>query len=283
MQRGIALFGHNISYSLSPVIHNTAFKIAQLPFTYLTVDIEPERFDKALEAVQTLNFAGANVTIPYKETVLKYTTALSESAQKIGAVNTLHLKDGTIFGDNTDSDGFYNAYMNELHLLKNGTVLIIGAGGAARAVCDTLIRKITPHRIVIANRHAERSRPLLAHLKHAYGYDSVHWISISDPGLEKTAGEASGIIQTTPVGSGTYAEESPVSDSFRFTKNHIVIDLIYNPVETVFLRNAAQSGARTRNGVSMLLHQAALSFKLWTGTTFPMDDVIPIVMENIKR
>ncbi len=283
MQRGIVLLGHSISYSLSPVIHNTAFTITNLPYTYLTVDIAPDRFARAIEAVQTLNFAGANVTIPYKETVMKFTTSLSEAAQKIGAVNTLHFINGQIFGDNTDSAGFYNAYLDELHTLKNKTVLVIGAGGAARAVCDTLITKISPDRILIANRNAQRSMKLADHLKKEYGYDSASTVPTDAQALRIAAGEASGIIQTTPVGSGTLLGQSPMPDSFQFNNRHIVIDLIYNPVETIFLKIAAQNGARTRNGISMLLHQAALSFTLWTGITFPMDAVTPVVMEKIKR
>lgn len=283
MQRGIALFGNNISYSISPVIHNTAFHATELPFTYLPVDIAPERFGMALDAAQTLNFAGANVTIPYKETVIQFTASLSVTAQKIGAVNTLRFDNDKIFGDNTDSAGFYNAYMSELRSLNNKTVIIIGSGGAARAVCDALITKASPERIVIANRNPARAKRLVEHLKTTYGYDSTNILSPFNKTIQETAGEATGIIQTTPVGAGTYTGQSPVPDTFRFSDRHIVIDLIYNPVETTFLKKAAQQGARTRNGISMLLHQAALSFNLWTGATFPMDKVTPVVMEHIKR
>lgn len=283
MHRGIALFGHNISYSLSPLIHNTALSVTQLPYTYLTVDIAPGRFARAIEAVQILNFAGANITIPYKERVLQHTSSLSDSARRIGAVNTLFFKDGKIFGENTDTEGFYSGYMNELHLLKNKTVLVIGAGGAARAVCDALITKISPDRILIANRSKERSMKLADHLRKAYGYGSVKIITFEKTDVYDSVSEAAGIIQTTPVGSGTLSGQSSVGDSFRFHNRQIVIDLIYHPVETVFLKKAAQCGARTRNGISMLLHQAAISFTLWTGVSFPMDSVAPVVMERIKR
>lgn len=283
MHRGIALFGHTISYSISPVIHNTAFNHAKLPFTYLTVDIEPERFPKALEAVQTLNFAGANVTIPYKETVMKFTSSLSDTARKIGAVNTLLFENGRIFGDNTDSGGFYNAYFNELQSLKNKTVLITGAGGAARAVCDVLITKIAPVHIIIANRNVERAEKLVQHLIDGYNYKNAATLSTDEGSLNEIASDVTGIIQTTPAGSGAYAGQNPLPGTFGFHNGHVVIDLIYTPVETPLLKIAAQHGARTRNGVSMLLHQAALSFKLWTGVTFPMDDVTPVVMEKIKR
>ncbi len=283
MQRGIALFGDNISYSISPVIHNTAFQANDLPFTYLSVDIAPEQFGKALDAVQTLNFAGANVTIPYKETVVQFTTSLSGTAQKIGAVNTLRFENKEIFGDNTDSAGFYNAYMSEMQALKNKTVLIIGSGGAARAVCDALITKASPERIVIATRNPDRAKRLVQHLKTTYRFDSIKTLPPDDKAIQEAADEASGIIQTTPVGAGKYAGESPAPDTFRFSDRHIVIDLIYNPIETTFLKKAARQSARTRNGISMLLHQAAMSFNLWTGQTFPMDKVIPVVMEHIKR
>jgi len=281
MQRGVALFGHNISYSISPVIHNTAFEITSLPFTYLTVDIQPDRFAKAIDAVQTLNFAGANVTIPYKETVTQCTSSLSSVAQKIGAVNTLSFKNDEIFGDNTDSTGFFNAYISEIHSLDNKTVLIIGAGGAARAVCDALITNISPRKIIITNRNVERAERLAEHVRRVYSFNETGTIPLS--GIEKYADKINGIIQTTPVGSGLHAGQTPLPDSFQFNREHIAIDLIYNPIETVFLKHAGQLGARTRNGISMLLHQAGLSFTLWTGAPFPMDKVIPVVMDHIKR
>ncbi len=281
MQRGIALFGNNISYSISPVIHNTAFEITNLPYTYLTIDIHPDRFAKGIDAVQTLNFAGANVTIPYKETVIQHTTSLSPVAQKIGAVNTLSFKDNVIFGENTDSAGFFNAYTTEIQALDKKTILIIGAGGAARAVCDALITKTSPLKVIIANRNTERSERLGEHVRRVYGFDRTETIRLA--GIEKIADTVNGIIQTTPVGSGLHTGKSPLPGSFRFHREHIAIDLIYNPIETVFLKHAARQGARTRNGISMLLHQAGLSFTLWTGVSFPMDKVIPVVMEHIKR
>lgn len=283
MQRSIALFGHNISYSISPVIHNTAFSVKQLPFIYITVDIDPGRFDKAIEAVQTLKFAGANITIPFKESVKKFATSLSETAKKIGAVNTLLFDGDNIHGDNTDSAGFFNAYLTEPQMLKNKTVLIIGAGGAARAVCDAIITNISPERIFIANRNSDRSDILVQHLVDEYNYKNAIAIQMQTDSLQSIADKAAGIIQTTPVGSGKYAGKNPLPDAFNFHKNQVVIDLIYNPVETPLLKNAARHGARTRNGISMLLHQAALSFELWTGVTFPMNEVTPVVMEKIKR
>jgi len=283
MHRGIVLFGNNISYTLSPVIHNTAFRISDLPYLYLTADIEPAQFKNALDAAQILKFAGANVTIPFKETVLKHTTSLSDAAKKIGAVNTLYFDKGKILGENSDSPGFFKAYFNELKSLEDKTVLILGAGGAARAVCDTIITKTTPKKMLIVNRNTERSNQLIEHLRNVYDFNSADSISMETSALQEAAGDAAGIIQTTPVGSGRYINQSPVAESFQFNKEHVVIDLIYNPLETKFLKQAGHSGARTRNGISMLLHQAAYSFTLWTGQTFPMDEVTPVVMEHIKQ
>ncbi len=230
-----------------------------------------------------MNFAGANVTIPFKETVLNFTTSLSESAKKIGAVNTIHFDKGKVLGENTDSVGFYRAYTNELKSLENKVIVIIGSGGAARAVCDTLITNISPARILIANRNVERAEQLVGHLKKSYNYDNAVALGMNSTALQQAIEEATGIIQTTPVGSGRYADQSPVAESFKFNSEQIVIDLIYNPVETLFLKQAGRAGARTRNGIYMLLHQAAFSFTLWTGVTFPMDEVTPVVMKHIKQ
>jgi len=283
MHRGVALFGNNISYSISPIIHNTAFKIKNIPLVYLTADVHPDQFANAIDAALTLNFAGGNVTIPFKETVLQYTTSLSQTAEKIGAVNTLSFKNNGVYGDNTDSKGFYQAYMEELHLLKNKNVLLVGAGGAARALCDTLITKINPHQLFITNRNTERAQTLRDHLEQNYNFKQIELVPLTEKDVSQTADMVSGIIQATPIGSGNKTGQSPLPDSFRFSNNHIVIDTIYNPIETRLLEIARKAGARTRNGISMLLQQAAFSYLLWTGQQFPMNEVTPTVMDHIKN
>lgn len=283
MHRGVALFGYRIPYTISPLIHNTAFSLRELPYTYVPVDISPESFERALEAVQTLNFAGANVTIPYKETVLKHVTTLSVTAQRIGAINTLRFDNGSMYGENTDSEGFYQAYIDELRLLRNQSVLILGAGGAARAVCDALVTHVQPQKIIIATRNQDRAIRVAAHVRDQYLYEPIVVLPNNEQELNKVAQDVAGVIQTTPVGSGTYVGKCPVPATFPFQKDQIAIDLVYNPLETPFLQYAASAGARTRNGMGMLIHQAALSFTIWTGVSFPMDEVATKVMYHIKQ
>jgi shikimate dehydrogenase len=283
MHRGIALFGHHISYTVSPFIHNNAFFITRLPYTYVPIDIPPDRLPKALEAARTLGFAGANVTIPYKEQVLTYVDSLSEPARRIGAVNTLRFGEEGIHGENTDGEGFYNAYAEDLETLRGKPVLILGAGGAARAVIDTLVARVEPAEIYISGRNRERA----VRIRDDAGDDAmrtaINIIPWTHDALEAAAGKVDGIIQTTPVGSGSTVSSSPVRDSFPVSSRHTVIDLIYNPPETPFLRHAAERGARTRNGLGMLLHQAALAFTLWTGRAFPMEQVSTMLRNSMNE
>jgi shikimate dehydrogenase len=283
MHRGVALFGFNIPYSISPLIHNTAFKAAELPYTYIPFDVAPERLARAVDAIATLDFAGANVTIPYKETVIGHASVLTDTARQIGAVNTLVIERGAITGHNTDADGFYNAYREDLNLLQNETVLILGAGGAARAVCHALIARVGVQRLIIANRTGERAGELAGHLRNAYGYEATEVITGTARELAGAGSAARGIVQTTPVGSNSAANRSKNSYPGRFQKDQVAIDLIYSPLETPFLQLAVHAGARTHNGIAMLLHQAALSFTLWTGAAFPMETVSSAVKEHIKQ
>jgi shikimate dehydrogenase len=282
MQRGIALFGHNISYTLSPLIHNTAFRVSGLDYTYLPVDIAPPDIGKALEAAALLGFAGGNVTIPHKISVMSYLNSVSEIARRIGAVNTLSFTDAGIGGDNTDAEGFYRAYAGEMSELAGKDVLLLGTGGAARAVCDVLLTRIHPSSLCLSGRTRSHADRLEKDLRSIYGYGEILVCEWGSGELTEKAKHSTGIIQCTPIGSGKNAGMDPMNDSFRFTPGQIVIDLIYNPVETPFLKKALEDGARTRNGISMLLQQAALSFTIWTGTAFPMDEVKGVVIQHIK-
>jgi shikimate dehydrogenase len=283
MHRGIALFGHNISYTISPFIHNTAFSITRLPYTYIPIDIPLDRLPKALEAARTLGFAGANVTIPYKEQALKYADSLSEPARRIGAVNTLRFGEEGIHGENTDGDGFYNAYADDLDKLRGKSVLILGAGGAARAVIDTLIARVEPSELYISGRHKERAVRIRDGAEGDAVRTAINIIPWTQDALADSADKVDGIIQTTPVGSGSTKGSSPVTDTFPVSSRHTVIDLIYNPPETPFLRRAAERGARTQNGLGMLLHQAALAFALWTGRAFPMEQVWAMLANSMEE
>jgi shikimate dehydrogenase len=283
MQSGIALFGNNISYTLSPIIHNTAFRISGLDYIYLPVDISPPNIEKALEAAIVLGFAGGNVTIPHKIAVMQYLNSLSEHARRIGAVNTLLFTDSGIHGDNTDAEGFYRAYTTEMSDLEGKGILLLGTGGAARAVCDVLLTRIKPSALYMSGRTQEHAERLKDEITSLYGYGDIEILEWKSAVLNETAEHVSGIIQCTPIGSGKYIGMNPVHDSFRFIPGQIVIDLIYNPVESLFLKKAHTMGARTRNGIAMLLHQAALSFTIWTGAMFPMDEVKGVVMRHIKE
>ncbi len=282
MTRGLALLGHNISYTLSPLIHNTACRYAGAEYVYLPVDISPGKLSNALDALRLLGFAGGNVTIPHKIEIMKFIDSISETARRIGAVNTFTIADGSLTGHNTDADGFFYGYEGELSELHGEPVLILGTGGAARAVLDALAIRTRPALLLIAGRSEGRIEALM-NQANSYGIKEVEAVPWNKDGLYRAAIRAKGIIQTTPIGSSSYIGMSPVEVSFPFSENHIVIDLIYDPTETSFLSAARKRGSRASNGLPMLLNQAALAFTIWTGLSFPLTEVQNTVQQHIQQ
>lgn len=259
------IIGYPLGHSLSPALHNWAFAAADIPAVYLAWPLAPGKVGDFISAMRTLPIAGASVTIPHKETVLPYLDALTDAARAVGAVNTLFWDEERLVGDNTDVAGF----TAPLQGLACDAALVLGAGGAARAVLAGL-KELGVREVYLANRTPERSAALAAE----FGALIVDWEQRAtlDPGL---------LVNATPLGMrGAQADASPWPAA-GFRPGQIAYDLVYNPLETRFLREAAAAGARSVDGLTMFLGQAAGQFKRWTGDAFELAAAREMLVEML--
>lgn len=274
----VGILGHPITHTLSPAMHNAAFAALGIDFAYLPFDVRPEELKNAVAGIRALSIVGVNVTVPHKETVLDSLDVVTEAAGLIGAVNTIVNHDGRLTGYNTDAIGFLKALEDTGFDPRGKEAAVLGAGGAARAVGAALgmsrIRRIT-----FFNRTLERAKELAQMVAGATGVQStaVPWEEMGKSGMSIIR-SADIVVQTTSIGMHPREAECPPVPADAFRKDQVVVDLVYNPAPTRFLKRAAAAGARTQDGVRMLLHQGAAAFELWTGRPAPIT-----VMENALK
>jgi shikimate dehydrogenase len=255
---GCGLLGEHISYSLSPRIIEWGLRACGLEGEYLLYDL-PQ--DRAQELAGTSGWHGLNVTTPHKIAALSWCRGLTNRAKSVGAVNVLLRKNGVVWGDNTDVSGCEYALRRYSNLRREiRRALIIGSGGAARAVLIALNEVFAPQEVLIASRdpHAAAER-----LSLVAGHSlQVQCLSLSAAAEQLDSFDA--VVQATPV-------ESPLPEPLHFRRGALVMDLVYAPRLTRFLQAAERSGAQTENGLVMLIAQAAASFKIWTEHVFPLE------------
>jgi shikimate dehydrogenase len=249
-----AVFGHPVGHSLSPVMHNAAFAAAGYNGVYTAIPVRDIR--AAVTGLRALGFRGASITLPHKQAVIECLDEVEESAQRIKAVNTIVNTDGRLRGCNTDAAGAIAALTGKLSL-SGKAAAVLGAGGAARAVACGLLAE--GGRVTIFNRGRQRGEALAAELGAAFR-----------PLAEFSADGCDLLVNTTPVGMSPAAGETPVSAE-RLRPGLVVMDIVYNPLSTRLLQEAAAAGCVTIDGLSMFIHQGARQFELWTGLPAPVD------------
>ena len=251
------VIGWPLGQSLSPLVHNTGFRALGLPAVYLRWEIPPESLGTFMDAVRLLDIRGCSVTIPHKQAILPFLDVVSEAATLAGAANTLFWKDGALCGDNTDVAGFL-APLGAVPL-ERMDALLLGAGGAAHAVAAALrLRGCRQVRVATPSNRRHLG------LAERFGFTPVAWD-------ERYAAPAGLVINATPLGMrGKHEGETPY-DFARApqVKGGIAYDIVYNPAETRFLREAAAYGRRCINGVEMFFGQADAQFRIWTGRALP--------------
>jgi len=253
----VYLLGHPVAHSLSPAMHNAAFAALGLPHRYETRDVEPHRLADAVDALRSDDVLGANITIPHKEAALRLVDELADEARRIGAVNTVVRRSSRLVGDNTDGYGFARALAAAGVDVAGKDVMVLGAGGAARACAAALG---AARLVVIAARGLDRATALAAAVGHpARG---IPWAD-----ARRTA-RIDVLVNATPV--GLHGED--VLADFSFAElPRVVVDLVPTWTETPLVRRAREAqDVRVVDGLSMLLHQAARSFTLWTGREAPL-------------
>jgi shikimate dehydrogenase len=258
----LGLFGNPVSHSFSPLFMNRALELLGLNYRYMAFPIEDELLSQALNSLRCLGFGGVNITIPYKRIVMEYIDTIDENARRIGAVNCIVNRNGTLVGYNTDLTGFMKPLHDRAVSLQGRSAVMIGAGGAARAVCAALVENGIAE-ILILNRTEKNAHALMD-----WCSGTLNFIAIGYGGEGKRVAEDALqsfdlVINTTPVGMHPETDRSPLSDHVVFAPGQTVYDIVYNPWEPLLLQRAREHGARTINGFEMLIVQGLYSLVHW--------------------
>ena len=263
MSKTYAVIGDPIDHSLSPNIHNAAFRHSKLDHTYIAYKIPAGELAAGIEALKAIKIAGFNVTIPHKIEMMKFLDEMDTTCKVIGAVNTVLNENGKLKGYNTDMIGFLDPIKKKNFTIKNSQVLLLGAGGAARAIITAMIKE-KASKISIVNRTQENANKLADFAKKIGG--NVDTISMQE--ANKLITDYKFIINSTSIGMRN--EPSPISTE-NIGKNSIVYDIVYQPINTDLIKKSKENGATIIYGYEMLLSQAACSFEIWHKTEAPYD------------
>ncbi len=260
----VGIIGDPVAHSLSPAMHNAAFRVLELDFVYVPFHVRPALLRAAVAGLRALGAAGVNVTVPHKERVMAFLDSVSETGRRAGAVNTVVNRDGQLHGENTDVTGFLRALGEVKFRVRGARVLIIGAGGSARAVLTALAEGHAAA-VTIANRTVRRARQLAR----SFGPTGMH---LSATGLQsltdaRLLAAVDLVVNTTSV--GLRGEQFFPLAYAATRRNCLFFDLVYGRA-TAFLTAAGRASRRTVDGTSMLLHQGAAAFTLWTGRRAPL-------------
>lgn len=277
------LFGDPVEHSLSPAMHNAAFKAMGLNYIYVPFRVKPEKLREAVRAVKALGLVGVNITVPHKETILPHLDRVSREARLVGAVNTVVNRGGVLEGYNTDGSGFIAALREEIGFDPAGKVaVVLGAGGAARAVVVHLVLA-GADLVGVANRSHGRARSLAGEVAARTGsrVEAVPWPEKGDGAFQKLVMNADLIVQATPVGMYPKVEECLPFPFELLRSGQVVCDLVYNPPQTAFLKRAKDRGAVAINGLGMLIHQGAQAFQIWTGRTPPVELMREVLRKSL--
>jgi shikimate dehydrogenase len=269
----VGIIGHPITHSWSPVIHEAAFKFTHQDYEYAAFDVLPKNLRDALKGLTALGIAGCNVTVPHKEAVIEFLDEVSADARLVGAVNTIHVENEMLVGHNTDVDGVAEALKPFREQISNQAVTVFGAGGGARAVVYALISFFRPEQIFVINRDTSRAELLKKFFSDSQNYKNIKVDELHDLNEAEAIMKSKLVVNATAVGMSPAIGESIMLDDSADLEGKIFFDLVYNPVHTLFLKNARKKNAIIVSGLEMLYHQAAKSFELWTGVAMPLEKV----------
>lgn len=266
----VGLIGFPVEHSLSPIMHNAAFKALNMhDWQYDAMSIPPDILRLGLREPRDHGYIGINVTVPHKEAIMEYVRP-DETARAIGAVNTVDFRSNV--GANTDADGFINDLRAHNVPIAGQRVLVLGAGGAARAAVYGLTR--AGAQVAIVNRTISRANALVDHLRASAAIDGISIMTFN----EATAWGMSLIVNCTSVGLHPNAHQSPWNDAVPFPDGLTVYDMVYRPANTALMRQCVSHQGRAIGGLGMLARQGAIAFELWTGVEPPID-----LMQQVLR
>ena len=279
--RLIGIIGHPIAHTLSPAMHNAAFASMGLPYCYLPFDVYPRHLGQVLRRLGASACGGLNVTIPHKQAVLPFLDGLSREARLIGAVNTIEFRGSKLIGHNTDGRGFAMAFRREYKKSWKGKrILLLGAGGAARAVSVQLLMEGARH-LTLTNRTEKKARRLAIDLRKHFSHRRLNVVPLRKKDLAPVIGDIDILINATSAGMKPNMKNPLPSGLLR--SGMIICDLIYRPSVTPLLREAHRVGAKASNGMGMLLWQGVLAFEIFVGRKPPVKVMKQALLKALKK
>ncbi len=276
----VGILGYPVAHSRSPLMHNAAFAALNLNWAYIPLPVIPEKIEDVIPGLSTFNFVGANVTVPHKQAIMRYLDEIDPVAREIGAVNTIAVRDGRMFGFNTDADGFLQSLLETGFSPQGARCLVLGAGGAARAVVFSLA-KAGARAISIFNRTVERAAFLVDDISSTYADIRFSCELLSPQTLAAANDSFDLVVNTTSLGMLPHTEASPWDGDIPLP-NAVICDLVYTPIRTKFLQQAVAQGLPIVDGTGMLIHQGAKAFEIWTGQPAPVDVLRQTLLSALK-
>lgn len=264
----VGVFGDPVEGNPTGAMEEAGFKHMGLNYRYITVKVLPGDLDAAIAGLKAFNMRGINLTMPHKINVLRYIDELSEAAKVIGAVNTIVRRDdGTLFGENTDGKGFIQSLCDAGISVSGKNICLLGAGGAARSI-GVECALAGAAKLYVINRNPDRGRALTDTIaSHTRSYAQyIQW-----NGVAQVPSDTDILINATCVGLAPNADEYPDIDYNGIKPQMVVCDVVFNPVDTVFLKKARKRGTLTIDGLGMLTNQGCINFTLWTGEAAPKE------------
>jgi shikimate dehydrogenase len=273
-----AVIGNPIEHSLSPTIHNAAFATLNLNWVYVAFKVEQLR--EAIEAIRALSIRGVSVTIPHKVKAIQFLSSVEQTALNIGSINTIVNTNGYLKGYNSDGAGALKALQDAEQNPSNKRVLILGSGGAARAIAFTIAEKSCPQKLTILGIVEEELAVLAADIAQKTPIEPVAQSFTSD-NLKNALYDCDILIHCTPIGMYPKIRKSLVPPDL-LHKNLVVFDIVYNPLKTKLLRDAQKAGCVTIAGIEMFLNQGIIQFELWTGHKAPVAVMRGVLEKHFK-
>lgn len=280
--RLVGVLGWPVEHTMSPAMHNAAFEAMGINWRYLPLAVHPDRVGEAVCGLRALGFAGCNVTVPHKQSVMGHLDLITDQARSIGAVNTILVQpDGRTMGHNTDAEGFLRALAEAGFVPDGRRAVVVGAGGAARAVVFALASVGTV--VAVLNRTPSRAESLVTDLAPQFPSVSLRALSLTPSILQEEVGSADLLVNATSLGMWPRVERSPWPDEFSMPASLTVFDLVYNPPETKLMHQASAARARPIGGLQMLVYQGVAAWELWTELGAPVEVMTAAAKVSLAR
>jgi len=273
------VIGNPIQHTLSPTIQNSAFNHLNLDFIFLAFKVKTAELEMAIQGMRSLDIHGLNVTMPHKNMVINYLDEIDSTVESLNSANTIVNKKGRLLGFNTDGIGAVKALQENGVDLSSSKVVLLGAGSAGRAIAFSIADKVED--LIVLNRDITKAKNLELNLKLKFN-KNIHHGALSQDSIQKNLRSSDLLINATNVGMGPNSKLSIVNPKL-LTSDLTVMDIVYNPLETKLLSDAKIVGAKTINGLEMLIYQGAASFELWTGRKAPIEIMKLATLKQISN